>query len=90
MGNEPGRLRHRLALALVAAVLVGVGGVVGILANAGTQTIVEEFGKVTVDYVFDPPFDGQWYLLVRNHGSTVMDLAVHFEVYGTANWAGWQ
>ena len=25
MGNEPGRLRHRLALALVAAVLVGVG-----------------------------------------------------------------
>ena len=38
MGNEPGRLRHRLALALVAAVLVGVGGVVGILANAGTQT----------------------------------------------------
>ena len=38
MDNEPGRLRHRLALALVAAVLVGVGGVVGILANAGTQT----------------------------------------------------
>ncbi len=38
MGNEPGRLRHRLALALVAAVLVGVGGVVGILANAGTHT----------------------------------------------------
>ena len=38
MGNDPGRLRHRLALALVAAVLVGVGGVVGILANAGTQT----------------------------------------------------
>ena len=38
MGNDPGRLRHRLALALVAAVLVGVGGLVGILANAGTQT----------------------------------------------------
>jgi mono/diheme cytochrome c family protein len=38
MGNEPGRLRHRLALALVAALLVGVGGVVGILANASTQT----------------------------------------------------
>ena len=38
MANEPGRLRHRFALALIAAVLVGVGGVVGILANAGTQT----------------------------------------------------
>ena len=38
MGNEPGRLRHRLALALVAAVLVGVGGVIGIAASGGTQT----------------------------------------------------
>ena len=38
MGNDPGRLRHRLALALVAALLVGVGGVIGIAANAGTQT----------------------------------------------------
>jgi mono/diheme cytochrome c family protein len=37
MGNEPGRLRRRLVLALVAALLVGVGGVVGIAANAGTQ-----------------------------------------------------
>jgi mono/diheme cytochrome c family protein len=38
MGNDPGRLRHRLTLALVAALLVAVGGVVGIVANTGTQT----------------------------------------------------
>ena len=38
MGNEPGRLRHRLALALVAAILVGVGGVIGILASPGEET----------------------------------------------------
>src|SRR5512132_2685624 len=37
MANEPGRLRHRLALALVAALLVGVGGVVGIVANGGKK-----------------------------------------------------
>ncbi len=38
MAKEPGRLRHRLLLALVAAALVGVGGVVGIAANGGTRT----------------------------------------------------
>jgi mono/diheme cytochrome c family protein len=38
MGNDPGRLRHRLGLALVAGLLVGVGGVVGIAANGGKQT----------------------------------------------------
>ena len=44
MGNEPGRLRHRLAVALVAAILVGVGGVIGIAANGGKET---KEGKVT-------------------------------------------
>jgi mono/diheme cytochrome c family protein len=38
MGSDPGRLRHRLALALVAAILVGVGGVIGIAANWGKKT----------------------------------------------------
>ena len=37
MASEPGRLRHRLTLALVAAALVAVGGVVGIAANGGTN-----------------------------------------------------
>ena len=37
MADEPGRLRHRLTLALVAAVLVAIGGVVGIAANGGTR-----------------------------------------------------
>ena len=38
MGNEPGRLRNRLVLALIAAILVGVGGVIGIAANGGKET----------------------------------------------------
>jgi mono/diheme cytochrome c family protein len=38
MRNEPGRLRHRVALALVAAVLVGVGGLIGIVASGGNET----------------------------------------------------
>jgi mono/diheme cytochrome c family protein len=40
MANEPGRLRRRLLLALTAAVLVGVGGIIGIAANGGTKTKV--------------------------------------------------
>jgi mono/diheme cytochrome c family protein len=38
MANEPGRVRHRLALALTAAILVGVGGVIGIAASGGEET----------------------------------------------------
>jgi mono/diheme cytochrome c family protein len=38
MAQEPGRLRHRLALAVAAAALVIVGGLIGIAANsAGTK-----------------------------------------------------
>jgi mono/diheme cytochrome c family protein len=38
VGNERDSLRHRLALAVVAAILVGVGGVIGIAANGGKKT----------------------------------------------------
>ncbi len=38
MRDEPAGLRHRLLLALAAAILVGVGGVIGIAANSGTKT----------------------------------------------------
>lgn len=37
MADQPERLRHRLALALVAAILVGVGGVIGIAASGGEE-----------------------------------------------------
>ncbi|MGZ4200779.1 MAG: c-type cytochrome [Thermoleophilaceae bacterium] len=36
MENEPGRVRHRLLLAVAAAALVGIGGVIGIAANGGS------------------------------------------------------
>jgi mono/diheme cytochrome c family protein len=37
MPDQPGHLRHRLTIALAAAALVGVGGLIGIAANLGTQ-----------------------------------------------------
>jgi mono/diheme cytochrome c family protein len=42
MADESGRVRHRLILALIAAALVGVGGLVGIAAkssNSKTETV---------------------------------------------------
>jgi hypothetical protein len=59
-------------------------------ANGGTQTMVAEFSQTSADYVFEPPADEQYFLLVRNHGSATFDLIVHMDIYGTANWAGWQ
>jgi mono/diheme cytochrome c family protein len=47
MQRQPGSLGHRLTLALVAAVLVGVGGVIGIAANGGTKTQVRTVGATT-------------------------------------------
>jgi mono/diheme cytochrome c family protein len=41
MRDEPSGLRHRIALALAAAVLVAVGGVIGIAANSGTNTTTQ-------------------------------------------------
>ena len=38
MGDDQHKLRHRLTLALTAAALVIVGGVVGILANGGSKS----------------------------------------------------
>jgi hypothetical protein len=58
--------------------------------NGGTQTVVEEFGTSTTEYLFDPPTDAQWYLLLRNHGTAEMQLVIHLEIFGAANWAGWQ
>jgi mono/diheme cytochrome c family protein len=36
MEREPGGIRHRLLLAIAAAVLVGIGGAIGIAANGGS------------------------------------------------------
>jgi mono/diheme cytochrome c family protein len=58
MRNEPDGLRHRLLLALAAAVLVGVGGLIGIAANSGTKTktktVTVGSGAATETAALDP------------------------------------
>jgi predicted small lipoprotein YifL len=58
-------------------------------ANGGTQTVYEELDKMTVDYVFVPGAQADWWLLLRNSGPTNMDVKVTIRLYGNMQWR-WQ
>jgi hypothetical protein len=58
-------------------------------ATGHTVTVYEEYGKVTVDYHFVPPGDGDWYLLVRNSGNVTANIDVQVGLYGNMTWR-WQ
>ena len=58
-------------------------------ASGHAVTVTEEYGKVTVDYSFVPPADGDWYLLVKNKGNVTADIQVTFGLYGNMTWV-WQ
>jgi hypothetical protein len=52
-----------------------------------TQTIYEEYDKMTADYVFIPPHETDWYLLVRNGGGADTTIEVRAELYGAMTWS---
>lgn len=52
-------------------------------------TVYEEYGKVTVDYPFVPPDNGDWYLLVKNSGNVAADIQIQVGLYGSMTWR-WQ
>lgn len=54
MPNETGHLRHRLALALGAAILVGIGGVIGIAASGDEETKLATGGEETKHTATEP------------------------------------
>ncbi len=56
-------------------------------ATGHAVTVFEEYGKVTVDYPFVPPGDGDWYLLVKNSGNVTADIEVKVGLYGNMQWA---
>ena len=55
-------------------------------ANGGTQVVDEELNQQTVDYVFTPPAQTDWWLLLRNSGTAPMDVSVRVELYGAMTW----
>jgi hypothetical protein len=58
-------------------------------SGGGTQTVLEEVGKMTVDYVFTPSSTNDWFLLLRNGGQTNMEVQVTIRLYGNMTWR-WQ
>lgn len=59
-------------------------------ANNGTQEVTSGFGVMTVSYDFHPPEQTQWYLLLRNSSTTMLRIDVHMDLFGEAQWVGWQ
>jgi hypothetical protein len=57
--------------------------------DGGTQMVYEELGKMVVDYNYVPASPGEWYLLIRNGGTTNMDVQVRVDLYGAMTWR-WQ
>ncbi|MBL9019385.1 MAG: hypothetical protein JNL83_34675 [Myxococcales bacterium] len=58
-------------------------------AGGSTQTVYEELNKMTVDYAFTPSAQTDWWLLLRNSGTTNMDVKVTVKLYGNMQWR-WQ
>jgi hypothetical protein len=59
-------------------------------ANGGTQVVMEELKVTSVDYLFLPSAQADWYLLLRNRGQTDITVQLKIELYGAMTWSGWQ
>ena len=58
-------------------------------ANGGTQIVQEGLKVPSVDYLFVPPAQADWYLLIRNKGTTDITIELTIELYGDVMWSGW-
>lgn len=58
-------------------------------ADGGTQEVVAVFAQMESTYDFRPNQQAQWYLLIRNSSATVLTINVAMDLYGQAQWQGW-
>jgi hypothetical protein len=59
-------------------------------ANGETQVVTEEFAATNIEYVFVPPAQADWYVLIRNKGQTNISVQLTIELYDDITWSGWQ
>ncbi|HWO20073.1 MAG TPA: hypothetical protein VNO30_14905 [Kofleriaceae bacterium] len=59
-------------------------------ANGSTQVVKEELKVPSVDYLFQPTAQADWYLLIRNKGQTDITVQLKIELFGEMTWSGWQ
>lgn len=54
--------------------------------NGGTQVVTEALNQTVVDFAFHPTADADWYLLMRNDGTTDIIVDVTVGLYGAMTW----
>jgi len=59
-------------------------------ADGITKVVKEELQVTTVDYLFVPTAQADWYLLLRNRGQSDINVQLVIELYGEMTWSGWQ
>jgi len=58
--------------------------------NGDTQNLDEGYDAMTVHTTLTPPESGEWFLLLRNRGTTPITIEVEIGLYGDMQWSGWQ
>ncbi len=59
-------------------------------ADGGTQEIIAAFAQKTITYEFQPTQQAQWFLLLRNSSPAPLTITIHMDLFGAAEWNGWQ
>ena len=78
-----------LAVIRLSAPVAQIGWNIHGHANGMTQIVHEEHDTGAVEFVFVPPAQADWYLLVRNESQINMDVQIRVEMYGAMTWR-WQ
>jgi hypothetical protein len=55
--------------------------------NGGTVEAVSELSKQNVEYIFVPPDQATWFLLLRNDGGTAMNVELKVELHDNMQWS---
>lgn len=54
--------------------------------NGMTIDAVTQYDRMTVAYLFDPPEQADWFLLVRNDDNIAMEISIRVELHGNLQW----
>ncbi|HEY4180456.1 MAG TPA: hypothetical protein VGM90_26615 [Kofleriaceae bacterium] len=55
--------------------------------SGGTVEAVSELNKQNVEYIFVPPSQATWFLLLRNDGGTAMNVELRVELHDNMQWS---
>jgi hypothetical protein len=74
------------ALILLSAAEPHIGWNIHTHPNGTTVEAVTQYDKKEVAYIFDPPEEADWFLLVRNDNGIAMNITIRIELHGDLQW----